>query len=119
MEGSVWLRDGNHVTVNVQLIEASTDRHLWAKKFEGDVTNILKTRNEVVEDVAREIPRYPFHRQSSRLTNAQSSQSRQRCRRFQWAGFGTRIPARDPAQTELRYGALAIRVAPRLCWTPG
>jgi len=71
MEGSV-LRDGNHVTVNVQLIEASTDRHLWAKKFEGDVTNIFKTRNEVVEAVAREIRATISPEQSSRLSNART-----------------------------------------------
>jgi TolB-like protein len=71
MEGSV-LRDGNHVTVNVQLIEASTDRHLWAKKFEGDVTNIFKMRNEVVEAVAREIKANISPEQSSRLSNART-----------------------------------------------
>src|SRR5437879_5807869 len=54
VEGSV-LRDGDQVTVNVQLIDARTDRHLWAKKFERDVSNIFKMRNEVVEDIAREI----------------------------------------------------------------
>src|SRR5207248_1676825 len=47
VEGSV-LHDGNQVTVNVQLIEAKTDRHLWAKKFERDVRDIFKMRNEVV-----------------------------------------------------------------------
>ena len=31
LEGSV-LRDGNHVTVNVQLIEAPTDRHLSGRR---------------------------------------------------------------------------------------
>src|ERR1043166_9495836 len=36
IEGSV-LREGNQITVNVQLIEAQSDRHLWAKKFERDV----------------------------------------------------------------------------------
>jgi TolB-like protein/Tfp pilus assembly protein PilF len=69
MEGSV-LRDGNHITVNVQLIEARTDRHLWAKKFEGDVTNIFKMRNEVVENVAHEIQVALSPEQSSRLSSA-------------------------------------------------
>src|SRR5437773_1300448 len=69
VEGSV-LRDGSHVTVNVQLIEALTDRHLWAKKFEGDVTNIFKMRNEVVEAIAHEIQVAISPEQSSRLGNA-------------------------------------------------
>ena len=71
MEGSV-LRDGNHVTVNVQLIEALTDRHLWAKKFEGDVANIFKMRNEVVEAIAHEIQAAISPEQSSRLSSARS-----------------------------------------------
>jgi adenylate cyclase len=71
MEGSV-LRDGNHITVNVQLIEAATDRHLWAKKFDGDVTNIFKMRNEVVEAIAREIKTTISPEQSTRLSSARA-----------------------------------------------
>jgi len=71
VEGSV-LRDGNQVTVNVQLIEAQTDRHLWAKKFERDVTNIFKMRNEVVEAIAHEIQVTISPEQSTRLSNART-----------------------------------------------
>jgi class 3 adenylate cyclase/TolB-like protein/Tfp pilus assembly protein PilF len=71
VEGSV-LRDGNQVTVNVQLIEAHTDRHLWAKKFDGNVTNIFKMRNEVVEAIAREIKTSISPEQSSRLSRART-----------------------------------------------
>jgi adenylate cyclase len=71
VEGSV-LRDGNQVTVNVQLIEAQTDRHLWAKKFERDLTNIFKMRNEVVEAIASEIKVTISPEQSSRLRNART-----------------------------------------------
>src|SRR5438309_340545 len=71
IEGSV-LRESNHVTVNVQLIEAQTDRHLWAKKFDGDVTNIFKMRNEVVEAIAREIKTTVSPEQSSRLSSART-----------------------------------------------
>src|SRR5438270_2549262 len=60
------------VTVNVQLIEARTDRHLWARKFERDVTNILKMRNEVVEAIAHEIQAAISPEQSSRLSSARS-----------------------------------------------
>src|SRR5207302_42318 len=72
IEGSV-LRESNHLTVNVQLIEAATDRHLWARKFEGDLSNIFKMRNEVVEAIAREIKTTISPEQSSRLTNARTA----------------------------------------------
>jgi TolB-like protein/Flp pilus assembly protein TadD len=71
VEGSV-MRDGSEVTVNVQLIDARTDRHLWAKKFERDVTNIFKMRNEVVEAIAHEIQAAISPEQSSRLSSARS-----------------------------------------------
>jgi adenylate cyclase len=71
VEGSV-LRDGNQVTVNVQLIEAQSDRHLWAKKFDGDVTKIFKMRNDVVEAIAREIKTTISPEQSSRLSSART-----------------------------------------------
>src|SRR5438128_622353 len=69
VEGSV-LRDGNQVTVNVQLVDAVTDRHLWAKKFDGDVANIFKMRNKVVEAIANEIKTTISPEQSSRLSSA-------------------------------------------------
>src|SRR5438093_3924637 len=72
IEGSV-LRESNHVTVNVQLIEATTDRHLWARKFEGDLSNIFKMRNEVVEAIAREVQVTISPEQSSRLSNARTA----------------------------------------------
>ena len=71
VEGSV-LRDGDQVTVNVQLIEARTDRHLWAKKFERDVTDIFKMRNAVVEAIAREIRVTVSPEESSRLSSART-----------------------------------------------
>jgi TolB-like protein/Flp pilus assembly protein TadD len=71
VEGSV-LRDGNQITVNVQLIEAQTDRHLWAKKFERDMTNIFKMRNEVVEAIAHEIQAAISPEESSRLSKARA-----------------------------------------------
>jgi len=69
IEGSV-LREGTQVTVNVQLIDARTDRHLWAKKFDGDVSNIFKMRNEVVEAIAREIKTAISPDEASRLSRA-------------------------------------------------
>src|SRR5262249_15906956 len=71
VEGSV-LPEGNQITVNVQLIDARTDRHLWAKKFERDVANIFKMRNEVAEAIAHEIQATISPEQSSRLSSARA-----------------------------------------------
>jgi TolB-like protein/Tfp pilus assembly protein PilF len=50
LEGSVR-RSGNKVRVNVQLIDANTDEHLWAKDYDRDLTDVF----EIQSDLAREI----------------------------------------------------------------
>jgi TolB-like protein/Flp pilus assembly protein TadD len=71
VEGSV-LRDGNQITVNVQLIDARTDRHMWAEKFDRDLSDVFKMRNEVVQAIAEAIQAKISPEQSSRLNSARS-----------------------------------------------
>ncbi len=52
LEGSVQ-RDGNRARVNAQLIDAESGAHLWADRFEEDVTDLFKLQDEVVARVAR------------------------------------------------------------------
>lgn len=54
VEGSV-MRAGNHVRVNAQLIETSTDHHLWAKSYERDLQDILALQGEVAQAIASEV----------------------------------------------------------------
>jgi TolB-like protein/Tfp pilus assembly protein PilF len=54
IEGSV-LRIGDRVRITVQLIDARTDSHLWAKSFDGDSHDILALQDQLASDVAREI----------------------------------------------------------------
>jgi serine/threonine protein kinase/tetratricopeptide (TPR) repeat protein len=54
LEGSV-ARAGNRVRITAQLIEASTDRHLWAKSYERDLTDVLSLQSDVAQAVAHEV----------------------------------------------------------------
>ena len=54
VEGSV-LRAGNRVRISAQLIEAATDRHLWAERYERDLADVLGIQSEVAQAIAREI----------------------------------------------------------------
>ena len=54
LEGSAY-QDGKRVRITVQLIEAATDRHLWAESYERDLTDILALHSEVAQAVVREI----------------------------------------------------------------
>jgi serine/threonine-protein kinase len=54
VEGSV-LRAGNTVRVTAQLIEAETDRHLWADNFDREMRDVLSLQSEVARAIAEEI----------------------------------------------------------------
>jgi serine/threonine-protein kinase len=54
LEGSVQCF-GERVKITAQLIEAATDRHLWAKSYERELRDILALQNEVARAVADEI----------------------------------------------------------------
>jgi len=54
LEGSV-LRSGDKVRISAQLIQARTDRHLWAESYERDVRDVLSLQSDVARAVAREI----------------------------------------------------------------
>ena len=47
LEGSVR-RDGDQLRVNAQLIDATTGGHLWADRFDREVTNIFAVQDEFV-----------------------------------------------------------------------
>ena len=51
LEGSVQ-RDQNRVRVNAQLIDAQSGAHLWADRFEEDVTDLFKLQDQVVARLA-------------------------------------------------------------------
>ncbi len=54
VEGSV-ARDGDRISVTVQLIDAVRDRHLWAEKYNRKAEDILAIEAEVAQAVASQI----------------------------------------------------------------
>jgi len=51
LEGSVR-RSGNQIRVNAQLIDAESDAHLWAERFDGDMSDLFALQNEVTSRIA-------------------------------------------------------------------
>src|SRR6476469_1435958 len=51
LEGSVR-RSGNKVRVNVQLIDANTDEHVWANDYDGDVTDVFTLQSDLAREIA-------------------------------------------------------------------
>jgi TolB-like protein len=54
VEGTV-LRSGDRVRISVQLIDASTDTHLWAETYERALQDVLTLQAEVARAIATEI----------------------------------------------------------------
>ncbi len=67
VEGSV-LRAGDQVSITAQLIEATQDRHLWARSYEREVKDILSLQSEVAQDIASEIQLRLSPQEAARLT---------------------------------------------------
>ncbi|HEY2468837.1 MAG TPA: tetratricopeptide repeat protein [Terracidiphilus sp.] len=51
VEGSV-LRSGDKIRITAQLIDAPTDRHLWAQSFEGPASDVLSLQDSVARQIA-------------------------------------------------------------------
>lgn len=71
IEGTV-LRSGDQVRINVQLIDAATDQHLWAEKFECPLTDVIALQNEVALAIAKQIDRTVNAANSKGTTPAQT-----------------------------------------------
>jgi adenylate cyclase len=50
LEGSIR-KAGNRVRITAQLIDAANGGHLWAERFDRDLTDIFATQDEVVEKI--------------------------------------------------------------------
>jgi len=51
LEGSVR-RAGNRVRVNVQLIDATTDEHLWANDYDRDLTDVFAIQTDLAQKIS-------------------------------------------------------------------
>ena len=54
VEGTVT-RAGSRVRITAQLIQVSTDMHLWAETYERDLSEVLELQRAVATDIARRI----------------------------------------------------------------
>jgi TolB-like protein/Flp pilus assembly protein TadD len=54
LEGSVR-RIGNQVRVNVQLINAENDEHIWAEDYDGDLTDVFAIQTDLAQKIVREL----------------------------------------------------------------
>lgn len=46
---------GDRILLNVQLIDASNDRHLWSRQYRRETTDIFQLQQEIAKDIVQEI----------------------------------------------------------------
>jgi adenylate cyclase len=51
LEGSVQ-RSGNEIRINSQLIDAETNAHLWAERFDRDASDLFALQDEIITRIA-------------------------------------------------------------------
>jgi TolB-like protein len=71
VEGSV-VQSAERVRVNAQLIEAATDRHLWASMYERSPGDVVILQSEVARAIAKAIQVQLTPQEQARLTRVQS-----------------------------------------------
>ncbi len=54
VEGTV-IRSGDRVRITAQLLDARSDRHLWAKAYERDIHEIMSLQQDVADNIFQEI----------------------------------------------------------------
>ncbi|MBZ5516781.1 MAG: protein kinase [Acidobacteriia bacterium] len=76
IEGSV-VREGGQVRITAQLIQASTDQHLWAESYQRDLRGVLALQGEIASAIADKVraavsPTERSHLASARTVNPEA-----------------------------------------------
>jgi TolB-like protein/DNA-binding winged helix-turn-helix (wHTH) protein/Flp pilus assembly protein TadD len=79
VEGTV-LRSGDQVRITAQLIEASTDKHLWSQSYQGELQDTLALQSKVARAIADQIrinlnPREQAALKNVKVVNPQAYES--------------------------------------------
>ncbi len=69
LEGSIR-RAGNRVRINAQLIDASSGGHLWADRYDRDLTDIFEVQDEVTREIVGALKVALTPAEEARITNA-------------------------------------------------
>lgn len=129
VEGSV-MRAGDRVRITAQLIDARTDRHLWAQTYERSLSDVLALQREVALAIAGEIkitltPQERAKLSTARPVNPQAQEAYLRGRQLleRWSAPTTR-QARELFQQAIvhdpEYALPYIGIAEAYLWaSPG
>jgi tetratricopeptide (TPR) repeat protein len=64
------LREGGQVRITAQLIQASTDQHLWAESYQRDLRSVLAMQSEMASAIAEKVQAALTPSERTRLASA-------------------------------------------------
>jgi len=123
LEGSV-LADATRVRVNAQLVDARTDEHLWAERFDKERRDILQVQDEIVARLSRSVgvemvrhegerSRYRGNEDAVDLVmrgNALTTDLSQKEKAAEAVALFTRALERDPDNVDAMMGIASTRI---------
>ena len=89
LEGSI-IRDGTRLETNVQLIDTATGAHIWADRFQSDMSDLFKLLSAVTGRIAASL--------ELQLHKAEGARAMQQ-------------PASDPDAVDLRFRAMSLYIS--------
>jgi TolB-like protein len=107
LEGSVR-RSGNQVRVTVQLIDAETDAHVWAERFDRDTSDLFALQDEITSRIAIALNTTLITAEAARPT--ENPDARDYILRARVAGW--RPPSRDKYADQIRLLEHALAIDP-------
>jgi hypothetical protein len=104
IEGSVT-RSADRVRITVQLIDATSDQHLWSESYERELKNVLALQSQVAQAIAEQVhavvtPEEQGHLSSNYVIDPDVYElylkGRHIMERGVWKMFGTRLITSNP-----------------------
>jgi eukaryotic-like serine/threonine-protein kinase len=113
VEGSV-MRSGNRVRITAQLIQATTDQHVWADSYERDLGDVLKSQGEVAQAIAEQVRVQLTPQQQARLVSARAvdPEAYESYLKGQYHSYATGMGTRDEIKRAQNYYEQAIQKDP-------
>lgn len=108
LEGSVQ-KAADKVRINLQLIDARSDTHLWAQNYDRDLKDVFAVQSDVAEKVADALKAQLLPAETARIANVPTKNAEAYDAFLKAEYFVGQIDstsARDPAEAERKAGEL-------------
>jgi len=104
LEGSVQ-KSGDAAHINLQLIDAATDTHLWAESYDRDLKDLFAVERDVAQKVATSLKATLLPAESVRIANVPTENSEAHDRLLKGDYYANQFSvglAKDPAEAARR-----------------